>query len=160
MKWTNNVNENNVFVQRSETGQIDEKSNCPKIDGLNHKQAEQNVKLEMATSRKRHFTQSALKPEQRWTEDRPWKLSKFDDEWIDIIKTHHSTRIDIEDVEMAKMWFELVLVPGSPLYQSRYRCWQCHEYSDIYDVRIQHRSALSYSEGVMHEKKWTIEGQY
>ena len=69
---------------------------------------------------------------------------KFKDEWLDTIRTYQSHLIPIEEVENenVKKWFEHL--PASPAYDSKYRCWLCHEYSDIFDVKIISKKSFNY----------------
>ena len=130
-----------VQVQRSEKGQLKKTTNCPKAKDIDHDQAEQDIKLDTVVKRKRKLIQNEN------FEDRPWiNQNLFKDEWLDMISTNQSNLIPIEEVQKARNWFEYLGLT--------YRCWLCHQYSDIFDIRPQHRSQLASDEGVLY-KTWS-----
>ena len=61
-----------------------------------------------------------------------------------MISTNQSNLIPLDEVQKAKNWFEYIPETGN------YRCWICHQYSDIFDVRPQHKSTLANEEGVLY----------
>ena len=113
---------------------------------MDHDQAEEVIKLDTETSRKRKLY------DQPDREKREWLSTKdFKDEWLDAIKTHQDRLIPADEVEKNKHWFEYL--PSTDPDVSRYRCRLCHEYADIFDIRQQHRSLLSYAKGHLYETK-------
>ena len=89
----------------------------------------------------------------QWTdtpdyEPREWQTTKhFDDSWLDAIR-RAQPNVPVEEVEKAKTWFEYL--PKIPPYLSTYRCWLCNKWVDFFQVRKQHKLALSSDEGILH----------
>ena len=141
--WLHADNQQQVFVERSESGQIKRTCNCPKSYDLDHDQAETNIKLNNVMTRKRILVRD---PE---IEHREWlSIEHFKDEWLAAINAHQEDLIPIEEVENAKTWFEYL--PKSPAISSRFRCKLCYENAEIFDIRPQHRSLFSEEDGVLY----------
>ena len=126
------------------SGQINRITNCPSTSDLNHDLAEERIKLDTAVSRKRKLFGQPEREKREWL-----STDEFDNNWLVAIKT--SNLIPVEEVEKNKHWFHYL--PASEGGVSRFRCRTCHEYADIFNIRPQHRSLLSYAKGHLYESK-------